>query len=269
MRPVALYQFIEDKVAFQLRYTWTGWPSSGELPEVDLEAVKPLWETDGLRLLECRQTSREVQLAFSALPAVSPTFLAARAKGRLQHAIRNSGRRFSGFSRKVAVRSVGDNTTADVEAYIARQVRHACFADPRFEAELAKYTICCPEVDLRQASESSHGRYWYNLHVVPVVAERGWITDGSTLAAIRDGAVRIAEKKDYRISRLSVMPDHRHIALRGNIKHSPQEIALSFQNNLAYMLGQKRIWDDGFYVGTFSEYDFGAIRAAVRNAAPK
>ena len=35
-------------------------------------------------------------------------------------------------------------------------------------------------------------------------------------------------------------------------------------DNLAYMLGQKRIWDDGFYAGTFGEYDFGAIRATVR-----
>ncbi len=63
------------------------------------------------------------------------------------------------------------------------------------------------------------------------------------------------------------MLDHLHLALRGNIQHSPQEIALSFQNNLAYMLGQKRIWDDGFYAGTFSEYDFGAICAAVRSAS--
>jgi len=30
------------------------------------------------------------------------------------------------------------------------------------------------------------------------------------------------------------------------------------------LLGQVRIWDDGFYAGTFSEYDFGAIRAVIR-----
>ena len=27
-----------------------------------------------------------------------------------------------------------------------------------------------------------------------------------------------------------------------------------------------RIWDEGYYTGTFSEYDFGAIRAAVRKS---
>ncbi len=56
------------------------------------------------------------------------------------------------------------------------------------------------------------------------------------------------------------MPDHLHMALRGNIQDSPQEIALGFQNNLAHLLGQTPIWREGFYVGTFSEYDMGAVR---------
>ena len=62
--------------------------------------------------------------------------------------------RFDGFSRKATVRSVGDNTTAEVEAYIARQVTKERFVDSRFAAEMAKYTICRSMVDLRQASES-------------------------------------------------------------------------------------------------------------------
>ncbi len=154
MQQLPLYQVEEDKIAYHLRYTWTGWASSGGLPDVDWEAIKPHWETDGLRLLESRYTPREVQLAFSALPNISPVFVATRAKGRLQHAIRTAGGRFEGFSRKVTVRSVGDNTTSEVEAYIARQVTKERFVDPRFAAEMAKYTICCPTVDLRQASES-------------------------------------------------------------------------------------------------------------------
>jgi hypothetical protein len=34
------------------------------------------------------------------------------------------------------------------------------------------------------------------------------------------------------------MPEHRNVSLRGNIKHSPRQIALAFQNSLAYALGQ-------------------------------
>jgi len=56
------------------------------------------------------------------------------------------------------------------------------------------------------------------------------------------------------------MPDHLHMALRGNIEHDPQTIALSFMNNLAYALGQKPVWEFGYYVGSFGEYDMNAVR---------
>lgn len=60
-----LYSAKVGEPAYRLRYTWTGWPSSGDLPGVDLEEIKPLWESDGLRLLESRRTPRDVQLAFA------------------------------------------------------------------------------------------------------------------------------------------------------------------------------------------------------------
>jgi hypothetical protein len=56
------------------------------------------------------------------------------------------------------------------------------------------------------------------------------------------------------------MPDHLHIALRGDHERSPNEIVYAFQNNLAYAVGQQHLWQDPFYVGTFSEYDMDAVR---------
>jgi len=58
------------------------------------------------------------------------------------------------------------------------------------------------------------------------------------------------------------MPEHLHIALRGNVEHSPQEIALAFQNGLAYAMGGFRIWENDYYVGTFGEYTMGAVRGS-------
>ena len=85
-----------------------------------------------------------------------------------------------------------------------------------------------------------------------------------TLRTIRDGSFRIAAKKGYRIGSVSVMPDHIHLALRGNISHSPEQIALAFQNNLTYMARKGAMWRPGFYVGTFGEYDMEAIRRRQR-----
>ncbi len=231
-----------------------------------LKDLSRLWETDGMRLLEHYWSEEKIQLTFSTTPTVSPAFVAGRAKGRLQHALRQAVPAFSGFSRKVSVCSVGHNCREDVEAYIAAQVETTRFADPSFRTLMNKFTVICDAVDLSQPTESAHGRYWYNLHVVLVTAERYRVVDRPQLTLLRDHSLKIADKKGHKISRLSVMPDHLHISLRGNIQHGPQEIALAFQNNLAYALGQVRIWANGFYAGTFGEYDMWAIR---RKGSPR
>jgi REP element-mobilizing transposase RayT len=191
---------------------------------------------------------------------VSPTFFAARVKGRLQHAWRAAGMPLA-FSRKLAVRTIGKNTRDEVEAYIRRQVAKEPLADPRFKQFLGEFTVADPRVDLRQPTASDSGRYWYNLHVVLVVVERYRFCDRVSLTTLRDWTISIGRKKGYGISTLSVMPDHMHLALRGKIEHSPEEIALGFLNNLAYAFGQKPIWQPSYYVGTFGEYDMDAVRA--------
>jgi REP element-mobilizing transposase RayT len=252
--------------AYELRYSCTGWPTCPPLPVNTsiLTDLKPLWEGDGMRLLEYHWSEEMVQLTFSARPDVSPVVLAGRAKGRLQHALRKTTPDFSGFSRKVSVNAVGHNCREDVEAYIASQVDVACFADPSFNDLLKEFTTICQDIDLSIPTESLHGRYWYNLHLVLVTAERHRIVDRRRLATLHDYSFRVAEKRGHKISRISLMPDHLHAALRGNIEQSPQEIALSFQNNLAYVMGQLRLWTATFYVGSFGEYDMWAIRRKQR-----
>ncbi len=264
-----LYRPEHLHTAYQLRYSWTGWLKSawGNLPAPNiLEMVDPLWEQDGFRRLEHAWTGDRIQITFSARPVVSPVFLATRAKGRLQYLFRNEASAFPGFTRKVSVRSIGEHTSQGVTSYIASQVEKEAYVDPRYIALLQQFTRTFPAVDLAVPNESARGQYWYNLHVVLVAACRSQLHNPSQLQTLYDRSLKIAEKKGHRVAAISTMPDHLHLALRGNIEHSPVEIALAFLNNLAYALGQVRMWQDGFYAGTFSEYDMDAIRrsAALR-----
>jgi REP element-mobilizing transposase RayT len=263
MMPTPLYAAENARPAYELRYGWTGWLSVGGLLPVALDgAIKAAaveWEADALRLLEQRMSGKMVQLVLSALPHVGPVLLAARVKGRLQHALRNMGCA-AGFSRKLAVRSVGHNHRADVERYIEQQVAKATFHDPAFTQRLGKYSVIDPAVDLSEPTETHSGRYWYNLHLVLVNEERYQRSDDKWLERILECCFAIGRKKGHAISRLSVMPDHLHMALRGNVAHSPQEIALAFQNNLAYAMGSLRVFQATYYVGTFGEYDMQAVR---------
>jgi REP element-mobilizing transposase RayT len=263
-----LYAAHNLKPAFALHYDWTGWPTAGtNLPAQTAPVARetaPLWEKDGLRLLEPHATAEKVQILFSVTPQVSPTFFCQRVKGRLQHALRKCGTPVD-FSRKVSFRSLGENTSDVVENYIRGQVGKGDFADPRFRETMRRFTIVQEDVRLAEPSESNSGRYWYDLHLVLVVADRFRITAIEQLARIRDAVLTVATEGGHRIAALSVMPDHVHMALRGNIELSPEEIALAFQNGLARAAGC-RVWQDGFYVGTFSEYDLDVIRRIARQS---
>jgi REP element-mobilizing transposase RayT len=263
MFPEPLYRSVDLRPAYQLRYGWTGWPSKAPFPRDLVARVLPdigaEWENDGLRVLESSLAPGQIQLTLSTTPQVAPVTLAGRVKGRLQHHCRRRGTPID-FSRKLAVRSFGDPNRAQVEAYIRNQVPREALADERFREVLTSFTVVNPQVDLSQPAESNSGRYWYNLHLVLVVNERYRIGEAASLAKIRDTALRICVKKGYAASTLAVLPDHLHLAVRGAVAQSPEEIALSFLNNLAYVLDQRPWWEAGYYVGTFGEYGMAAVR---------
>ena len=266
MKPQPIYSGENLNPAYSLRYSWTGWPSgtrvTGFPDDRILEPIRESWEADGLRLLEWNWSEKKIQLTFSATPEISPVFLATRAKGRLQDALRKAGAPHE-FSRKLSVRSVGDNTTAQVENYIKNQVKNESFVDPVFAEKMEELILVDPSVNLSAPTLSGRGTYWYNLHLVLVVAGRLRIVPLDRLVRIRDGSLKIATKKGYRISTLSAMLDHLHVALRGDHRQSPLEIALAFQNNLAYLV-REALWTENFYVGTFSDYSMRAVRRAGR-----
>ena len=263
MTPTPFYTSNHVQPAYQLRYTWTGWPKRNSRfpdkpPPSFFETIAKLWDSDGLRLLDVQWSPNKIALLVSTKPMVFPTFLAKRLKGRLQHGLRQAETPTS-FSRKFSVTSVGHTRRTEVESYVKRQVDTSNYASTQFKTRLKAFTSALPSADLSKPSSTRSGRYWYNIHLVLVVDGRVRIGDSNWLQNLYRATLCIAEAKDDRISTLSVMPDHLHLTLRGNIDRSPQDIALSYMNNLGYMLRIKALWQPSYYVGTFGEYDMNAL----------
>ncbi|MEZ6089568.1 MAG: transposase [Pirellulaceae bacterium] len=265
MRPSPLYKPEGiDHPAFHLRYAWTGWPHSGEAfpPKPDegfFSELAERYEVDGIRLLESNWRTDRIQFTCSVKPQVTPILFTSRLKGRLQHALRASGLN-TRFSRKVAFRTIGDNTRTAVERYVANQVAKERFIDDRFSSMLVEFSVQDPHVDLRVPQSTLSGRYWYNLHLVMVTESRLRFTDETSLTKLSRMCVAVAKKKGHRVSARSVMPDHIHLALGGVVEESPEEIALAYMNNTSFAFGQNALWQPTYYVGTFGEYDMGAVR---------
>lgn len=246
----------------RLHYTWTGWPTAGTCfgAVPDLTQLDVLWQAEGLQRIAVNWSNEKAQFTFSVTPAVAPIFFTGRVKGRLQHALREAGTP-AAFSRKVSFRAIGDNHCAEVQNYIALQVPKERFVDPRFEKLLLRFTRVGNVGRFQQPLITTSGRYWYNLHLVFVVAGRGRIESQVQLQTLDDALQATALKHQYDVVARSWLLDHLHIGMRGNVAESPLDIALSIMNNTAYRIGRSAFWQPSFYVGSFSEYDINAVRS--------
>lgn len=261
---MALYFSQNNHPVHSLFYTWSGWPSEaipGSVPpepdEAFFTALADLWKTDGLTLLSQTWKPDLIQQAFSVTPEIAPIFFTQRVKGRLQHALRAAGQPVD-FSRKVGMRAIGENITPVVENYLARQTNRGEFADNRYRATLATEAFEDNSLDLADPAEVKRGRYWYNLHLVLVTAGRFRMGREDFALKLRTAAQLAAAEHGCALKAFALMPDHVHVALRGNVERTPVEIGVNFQNALARAAGC-RLWDDRFYVGTFSEYSLKKI----------
>ena len=246
---------------------------SGSLPAAEsiLPTLDSAWATDGLTRLGHRWTPERVQITFESTPLIPPTIVAARAKGRLDHALRKSGW-VTGFSRRVSIRSLGANTADQVLGYIATQLDRAELADPRYAATLARAAWDNPAFDLSEPLPTGHGRYWYDLHLVAVTEGRFRMGREDFLDRIRTAALRwgesLAEPSEDADPRpglrsLALMPDHLHLAARGPINRPPAELSESLWRELNRAAGC-RLFSDRIYVGTVSDYSLEAIGLALR-----
>jgi len=252
------------KAPHDIHYSWTGWPSGSDFPSAPPpEAIDNLAEAlkgDALVLESHTWAPGEIHLTVAATPDSAPVRIAQRLKGRLDYALR---RREAGvsFSRKVSLRAVGHNRTSAVDRYIRDQLEHVDLADARYRETLASVAVDDPTVDLSEPAVSSHGRYWYSLHLVFVVASRFRVGGQRFLDQLRERVMDVSRCQGCALKRVSIMPDHMHVALRGNPQLSPSEIALGLQEATADVAGC-RLWEDAFYVGTFGDYDYGSIAGA-------
>jgi len=224
----------------------------------------PLLASHGLRVWSHRLVSDHAsQFLVSTMPPVSPAGIVRLLKGRLYHLMHEKPLAPE-LRRNYFISSVGRRSRSVIERYVKSQLDHHRMADPRVQESLAKFQLANPAVDLSQWQASAHGRYVHDLHLVLVHDARWMDVSEGNLARRNDMILAAAQKKGHAISAIGVFADHVHITLGCGVTESPEEVALSYLNNLAYVEGMRPIYRPGYYVGTFGEYDLNAIRLKLR-----
>jgi REP element-mobilizing transposase RayT len=254
-----LYTPDNTTAAYELNWGLTVFWRGTPIPDDGwFAALQAATEPDDVRILKHEMTTGDASQFFvSTKPHVAPKDLVRSVKGRLQHEIR--ARAPKALQRNYCLRSIGSATRTVVEGYVADQLGHHRMADPDVQKRLARFQRSYPDVDLSQPSFSSHGEYWYNLHVVFVNDER-WMEIRESVLEQRLVTIEAAAvKHGHRLSRAAVLADHVHLTLGCEISESPEQVVLGYMNNCAYVCGMKPEFRFSYYVGTFGEYDRGAV----------
>jgi REP element-mobilizing transposase RayT len=257
-----LYTAANCKPAYELRWSLALF-SKSDLPDPDawFEALRARTESDGVRLLEHHFKPPNIWFFLvSTKPHVAPPKVIKSVKGRLQNLIQDAAPK--AFRRNFSLTSVGHVRREVVEAYVAGQLGHHQMVDAAVQQRFEEFQLSWPDVDLSHAQLSSHGQYLFNLHLVLVHRDRWSDISRERLETTRDIVIGVAAKKQHRLSRLSIFADHLHLTLGCHYERSPQDVALGYLNNLAYAHGMNELYCFSYYVGTFGEYDMGAIWSA-------
>lgn len=259
MSPEPVYTSDNVKSRYQLIYSLTVFWKTSPGTQSWLAELKALTESDGIRILQHRFSNLATsQFLISTLPTVSPQLIPARVKGRLQHLLKNDFRQ--PFQRNYDLISIGSTKGEKVQDYVAGQIQHHSDDEQHLPAELADLQFQDPDADLLKPRFTNHGRCTCNLHIVVVRRDRHEVHDRGILTRVRSMIRSWAEKHGLLLSRIAILPDHLHVTIGIAATSVPLDLALSLMNNLAWLHDMQPVLEPTCFLGTFGQYDLGAIR---------
>jgi REP element-mobilizing transposase RayT len=249
---------------YKLHYAWTGWPRAPWTPADPTPSPLLLeeWTRDGIQPLSLLAKEDRIRFLFTAQPDVSPAFLAARVKGRLQHHWRRL-ESFPGFDRPFLLRTLGFNHHGTVRGYIRQQVNASSLVDPLFRKKLA-------ELRFQEENPGSHqtrnkGRYDLVLHLVLVTGgrHRMWIPEARR---VLEALTVACDTEGIGLLDISMMPDHVHLRIRSRWEAGPEETLEAIKRCSGTYLRRPAFWMDGGYAGSVGPYRLGVAMRRNREA---
>ena len=229
----------------------------------------------GIRLLDVASDEVDLVCQVSLRPAESVSGCASKFKGRLSKWLRTA-QGLDAPTKLLATGylacTVGDPTRKDIEGYIGRQGEHHGYSQrPLPPVLVEEYPLpAAAAVRLDAAHNLSLLRY----HLVfGTMCRRGVFTQAEAAGVV--AAWRgVQAKEQFALLKVSVVPDHVHMAVRVHPAVAPLALAERLMNvaqevmfeqfpEVVIRYSANRLWENGAYVGSFGELSSRAVRAAL------
>jgi putative transposase len=155
-------------------------------------------------------------------------------------------------------RSSGGVRISAVRTYLEEQSEHHGYAS-RVLQPVYRYRAPVPRV-LRAA----HAAFDLTHHLVFSTQYRKGVFGAATGQALTEYWLKVADKHNFALDQISIVPDHIHMVVRIVPKISIEEVALRLMNNGQYFIGKRypemliascmnQLWNPSAYAGTCGE----------------
>ena len=252
-------------IPYCLRYAYSTWTTKRLSDKVLQEAIQQtrvFLESNELKILEHRVQGSQIQMLVSAKPNHFPIGIAKAVKAKLAIALAEQ-KIYKSITREFALRSVGENTTQDLEHYLREQVDRRDFVDERFANSLRPYSKEY-DFDVTECERTTYGHYWYDLHLVLGTHGRYNVAIPDVWDAVLHATESWHQEQGHRLRSISLLPDHVHLLIRPNLSISPDNVGAGLIERLNRIKLMQNIYDPTFYVATHGKYAMNTIRNLQR-----
>jgi REP-associated tyrosine transposase len=175
------------------------------------------------------------------------------------------------WARGFLAKSTGRVNRAVVRQYLKAQSEHHRYAG-RLHPPVFRYRAV-----QRRPLLAAHAFFDLSHHVVMATQYRRGVFDASTAGALGNYWLKVAEKREFAIDDMSILPEHAHLLMRILPNASVDSCVLALMNNAQYFMtnqfpeilvrsGIEQLWEGSAYAGTCGEFTTALMKAFLREA---
>ncbi|MDA0839720.1 MAG: IS200/IS605 family transposase [Planctomycetota bacterium] len=238
-------------------------PAMNSIP---LSTVQEIGGMFDIAILGADSNETDVLLTGRLNPRESDSAFASKFKGKISKYIReemDSGAPEKLLSRGYFACSVGKNTRRDIEQYLTTQAEHhGIEISPDAPSSIREQDA--DEETLRDRLQPKHAMAVVQFHIVLSARKRTNVFDKTVAEALVDFWFKSSAEENWFLRKVSVLPEHVHLAVRAHPSVSPAEIVVRLMNSSQEMLFRdfrdevvarklSQIWNPGAYIGSYGD----------------
>ena len=249
------------------------------LSELTSKILGELLEPYGINVLELATTSTEFQAMLSLTPTESASTAASKSKGRISKWLTDHQSKSNSdtkLARGYFALTLGEPDSKSVNDYLEKQSEHHGY-DQRVRPPIFMQSFHYDN-EKRKELATDHASTLLRYHVVLATWHRHGIFIDETARCITERWLELHD--GFLIDKVSIVPDHVHIALTLHPTQSPINVVAALMNtsqdlmwdrfpNVVIKASVERLWQPSAYIGSYGALSSKAIKAYMHRWASR